>query len=121
MTLIAAIAIACLTTAGVSLLLERDLLRVVAGTVPLTHGVIVFTLASSFGWGSAPVELVPGESVTDPLPQALALTAVVISFGTTALLLGVMLATERAHRSMDAKQLARAEIEEERAEEPEEG
>ncbi len=79
---------------GVYLVLERSLTRVLVGLLVLGNGVNLLFLISSGPAGKAPIvgTTEPAE-MSDPLPQALVLTAVVIALGTTAFLLAM------AHRS----------------------
>jgi multicomponent Na+:H+ antiporter subunit C len=80
--------------AGVSLVLERSLSRVLIGLVLVSNGVNLMLLAASGPAGRAPLsKLVPPEQMSDPLPQALVLTAIVITLGTTAFMLAM------AHRA----------------------
>lgn len=101
MTLVAALLIGVLFAAGTHLLLQRALSRVILGIALLGHGAnLVLLMAggragrpafvSPDASGGAPVD-VPGtlDGVVDPLPQALALTAIVISFGVIAFLLAL--------------------------------
>lgn len=75
---------------GVYLLLERSLTRVLVGLVLLSNGVNVLFLVSGGAPGSAPiVGLSDNGEMSDPLPQALVLTAIVITLGTTAFLLAM--------------------------------
>ena len=75
---------------GVYLVLERSLTRVLVGLVMLSNGVNVLFLISSGPAGRAPiVGLADPSEMSDPLPQALVLTAIVISLGTTAFLLAM--------------------------------
>lgn len=84
MELVMALAIGILFTIGVYLILSRILLRVVLGTSLLTHGVHLLLLTmAGLKRGAAPV-LGNEETYVDPLPQALILTSIVISFGVTA-------------------------------------
>jgi multicomponent K+:H+ antiporter subunit C len=76
-----------LTALGIYLVLRRRAFPVILGLTFLSHAVNVFL----FGMGrlavDAPPILRPGVATyVDPLPQALVLTAIVISFGMTALL-----------------------------------
>ncbi|HVM19140.1 MAG TPA: Na(+)/H(+) antiporter subunit C [Egibacteraceae bacterium] len=91
MNLLMAIAVGGLYTVGVWLLLQRSLTRVVMGLVVLGHGVNLLLMLSGGRAGRAPIihEGVEVAAYTDPLPQALALTAIVISFGITAYLLAL--------------------------------
>jgi multicomponent Na+:H+ antiporter subunit C len=72
---------------GVYLLLQRSLIRIVLGFILLGHAANLTLLLSGGPAGRAPLleEAAPG-TVADPLPQAMALTAIVITFGVTAFL-----------------------------------
>ena len=78
--------IGILTGAGVYLLLRRRTLPVIVGLTLLSYGVNLFLFAMGRLTLDRPPILVDGVAAyTDPLPQALVLTAIVISFGMTAL------------------------------------
>ncbi|GAB3344734.1 NADH-quinone oxidoreductase subunit K [Modestobacter lapidis] len=79
-----------LFTGGSYLLLQRSLLRVVLGFVLLGHAVNLVLLVAGGPAGRPPVvgETTP-EAAADPLPQAMAITAVVITLSVTALLLAL--------------------------------
>ncbi|MDF9839444.1 MULTISPECIES: Na(+)/H(+) antiporter subunit C [unclassified Paenibacillus] len=84
MELVMALAIGILFTIGVYLILSKTLLRIVLGTSLLTHGVHLLLLTmAGLKKGAAPV-LGKEDTYVDPLPQALILTSIVISFGVTA-------------------------------------
>ncbi|GGF07381.1 Na(+)/H(+) antiporter subunit C [Halobacillus andaensis] len=73
---------------GVYNLLQKQLLRIVIGTALISHGAHLFILTMGELKRGAPPILTDGiEQYTDPLPQALILTSIVISFGVTSLLL----------------------------------
>ncbi|HEX5018833.1 MAG TPA: Na(+)/H(+) antiporter subunit C [Actinomycetes bacterium] len=75
---------------GVYLLLERSLTRVLVGLVLISNGVNVLFLVSAGKAGTTPIVGVGAEGeMSDPLPQALVLTAIVITLGTTAFLLAM--------------------------------
>jgi multicomponent Na+:H+ antiporter subunit C len=84
------LAAAALIGCGVYLILERSLTRVLVGLVMLGNGVNVLFLVASGPAGTAPIV---GEgdpsAMSDPLPQALVLTAIVISLGTSAFVLAM--------------------------------
>jgi len=66
------------------LLLSRSLLRIVLGTALLSHGIHLLLLTmSGLKTGAAPLLGQKAAAYTDPLPQALILTSIVISFGVT--------------------------------------
>jgi multicomponent Na+:H+ antiporter subunit C len=90
------LAIGVLYALGVYLLLQRTLTRVILGIGLLGHGANLLLLVSGGPAGRAPlVTLTPGEGAgevgvtADPLPQAMALTAIVITFALTAFLLAL--------------------------------
>ena len=86
-----AIAIGAMTTAGVYLVLRRRTFAVVLGTTMLSYAINVFLFTTGrLVVGAPPILSEGGTTYTDPLPQALVLTAIVISFGMTAVV--VMLA-----------------------------
>jgi multicomponent Na+:H+ antiporter subunit C len=81
---------AALTAVGVYLLLERSLTRVLLGVIFLSNAVNVVLLISGGRAGGAPiVDYTDEDSMSDPLPQALILTAIVITLGMTAFLLAM--------------------------------
>lgn len=89
MTVLLAFTAAMLFATGTYLVLQRKLSRTIIGVALLGHGANVLMVSSGRA-GNAPIigNGSPSE-LADPLPQALALTAIVISFGTTALLLAL--------------------------------
>ena len=81
MALLMAGAIGVLVGAGVYLMLRPRTFSLILGLTLLSYGVNLFLLASGRLNGGAPPVLVDGTTTTyvDPLPQALILTAIVIS------------------------------------------
>jgi multicomponent K+:H+ antiporter subunit C len=95
--LIVALAIGVLASSGVWLLLRPRTFQVAVGLSLLAYAVNLFIFAMGrLRMGAAPVveagRAANPAAFADPLPQALVLTAIVISFATTALLLVVLLA-----------------------------
>lgn len=87
MELLVASGIGLLTASGVYLMLRRRTLPVVVGLTLLSYGVNVFLFAMGrLTVGLPPILAKDAASYADPLPQALVLTAIVISFGMTALI-----------------------------------
>ncbi len=97
MELVVAIGIAVLTGSGVWLLLRPRTFQVIMGLSLLSYAVNLFIFSTGgLRTGMAPI-LEKGGAGTiathaDPLPQALVLTAIVISFATTALFLVLLIA-----------------------------
>ena len=87
----AALVVAVLVAGGVYLVLQRGLVRVTLGFILLGHAANVLLLAAG-GMARREAPLV-GRSdpaaTSDPLPQAFALTAIVITFGITVYLFGL--------------------------------
>lgn len=99
MELLAALLIGLLTAAGVYLVLRPRSFDVIIGLTLLTYAVNVFLFVMGrLSAAKAPIirpDLPPTlAAYADPLPQALVLTAIVISFGMTAVLLVIAV---RAH------------------------
>lgn len=112
MILILSFAVAVLFGAGAYLLLKHDLLRVIAGIVLIGNAANLFIMSAALTRGSAPLyPLTDPRTTSDPLVQAMTLTAIVISFGVSALLLGLTYLVYVAHLSVDMDQLSSAEEE----------
>lgn len=96
MEAILAVAIGALASAGVWLILRPRTFQLIIGLSLLSYAVNLFIVAMGrLRAGAPPVISVKGAGdsshFADPLPQALVLTAIVISFATTALFLVVLL------------------------------
>ncbi len=111
MELIVATAIGALVTGGVYLALRPRLFSVLLGITLLSYAVNLFLLASGgLTIEAAPLTDGPGP-YADPLPQALILTAIVISFGMTAFLivLAMRAMSERGHDHVESEDPERRE------------
>ena len=102
MELLVASAIGILTASGVYLLLRLRTFPVILGISLLTYAVNVFLFTSGrLRVGAPPVLRDNIDVYSDPLPQALVLTAIVISFGMTAVVvmigLGAFLGSSDDH------------------------
>ncbi|AHY46257.1 Multisubunit Na+/H+ antiporter MnhC subunit [Rubrobacter radiotolerans] len=121
MNLAFALVIAILFGMGATLLLKSDLIRIVVGMVLISNAANLFIMASGLSRGQAPLyPLQDGVPVSDPLVQAMTLTAIVISFGITALLLSIAYRVYLSVRSLELEELEaaeeREEVEQERGE-----
>lgn len=98
MEIVVSLAIGVLAGSGVWLVLRPRTFQVLMGLSLLSYAVNLFIFAmGSLSIGQEPI-VVPGvppdlQHYTDPMPQALVLTAIVIGFATTALFLVVLLAS----------------------------
>ncbi len=91
-SLVLVIVMAVMVACGVYLLLERSLTRVVLGFLLIGNGVNLLILIMGGPSGLAPIfdENVDPRDYNDPLPQALILTAIVITFAVSAFLLALI-------------------------------
>ena len=99
MELVLALAIGVLAGCGVWLVLRPRTFQVIIGLTLLSYAVNLFIFCiGGLRTGADPVLRAgaPLAQYTDPLPQALVLTAIVIGFATTALFLVVLLASRGA-------------------------
>ena len=93
MEFLVATAIGALTAAGIYLVLRMRTFPAVVGVAMLSYAVNVFLFASGrLALDLPPIITKTAEFYTDPLPQALVLTAIVISFGMTAIVVILALA-----------------------------
>lgn len=113
MSLAFALAAAVLFGSGAYLLLKRDLIRMVAGIMLISQCAVLTLIAASLSRGQAAIAVAPGDAVSDPLPQALALTALVIGLATVALLLALVHRAIVVHRTAEQDELAATEAEHE--------
>ena len=86
-----ALTVGVLWGVGVYLLLQRTLTRVVLGLLLIGHAVNLLLLLAGGPAGLPPFvgDGTDVEALSDPLPQAMVLTAVVITFGTSSFLLAL--------------------------------
>ncbi len=110
MEIVLAIVIGGLYAAGVYMLLRRSLVKLLIGLSFISHAanLLIFTVARLTRAASpiiSPGEQVLGSPYADPLPQALILTAIVISFGVTAFALALAYRTYYVVGSDDVDQM----------------
>ena len=87
MELLVASAVGLATTVGIYLVLRAQTFPLVLGLTFLSYAVNVYLFAMGrLVVGLPPIVSKSAPGYADPLPQALVLTAIVISFGMTALL-----------------------------------
>lgn len=91
MSLGLALLISLMVAAGLYLAMQRSLTRIILGFGLLTHAANLTLITRGASLGRAPLltETWFAEALSDPLPQAFGLTAIVISFGLTVFALGL--------------------------------
>lgn len=82
-------AVGGLTTVGLYLITARSLSRIILGFALLGHAAVIALLTAGGPPGAPPIAGKGDDAFANPLPQALALTAIVISFGLTLFLLAL--------------------------------
>ncbi|MBF7688727.1 Na+/H+ antiporter subunit C [Acinetobacter rathckeae] len=105
--LLMASAIGLLFATGIYLILRARTFPVVLGLAMLGYGVNLFLFATGRVHINSPAILTETTSVTDPLPQALVLTAIVIGFATTAFIVQLALRSryESGTDHVDSKEI----------------
>jgi multicomponent Na+:H+ antiporter subunit C len=116
MEILWSVVIGVLITAGIYLLLERHILRVIFGLILLSNAVNLAIFTAGRLTKSAPALIsqdatILAEGAANSLPQALILTAIVIGFGLLvfALVLGYRLFKESGTADMDQMLLSEQE------------
>ncbi|NLB51801.1 MAG: Na(+)/H(+) antiporter subunit C [Syntrophomonadaceae bacterium] len=100
------IIIGILFAVGTYLILSKTLLRIILGTSIIGHGVNLLLLTmGGLKKGGPPLLGLNTLTFTDPLPQALILTAIVINFATTALFLVLSYRAYKVLGTDDVEQL----------------
>ncbi|MDA3131081.1 Na(+)/H(+) antiporter subunit C [Aliibacillus thermotolerans] len=95
-----------LLSIGTYLILTKSLLRIVLGTSIFTHGVHIMLLSmAGLKTGAVPLLGEDAAAYTDPIPQALMLTSIVISFALTAFFLVLSYRTYKTFGTDDMDQL----------------
>lgn len=110
MTALLAVVVGSLYAAGLYMMLQRSIVKLIVGLALLGHAanLLIFTAARP---GRLPPPLVaegalaPVGPIADPLPQALVLTAIVIGFGVVAFAVALIRQAHRAAGTDDVEQL----------------
>lgn len=120
MNLAVSLVVAVVFGSGAFLVLQRDLFRVVVGLVLISNAAFLFIIAAGltqesagFAQGAPPILPIPeGSSAGDPLVQAMALTALVISSSVVALLFSLIYRLYVSHETVDLDDISEAEMRE---------
>lgn len=117
MILLYSVGIAFLFGTGAYLMLKRDLIRLIAGMMLIGNAANLFIMASGLRRGATPI-LPLDDAPSDPLVQAMVLTAIVISFAVGALALALVYRVYSSHFSVDLSRISAAEEAQSEQEEP---
>src|SRR5690625_2926371 len=106
MKIIISILAGFLFTVGVYNILQKQLLRIAIGTGLISHGAHLFILTmGKLKNGQPPIIQEGITEYTDPLPQALILTSIVISFGVTSVILVLAYRTINENKTDNIEEL----------------
>ncbi len=106
MEILTAFAIGLTFAVGLFQILRRNVIRAAIGLMLLSNAISLYLLTTGayIGEKAAYVGIAVGEPV-DPLPQALILTAIVISLGTTAFVLAMLYIISKRYKTCDSDAL----------------
>lgn len=111
METVTAVLIGLLFATGLYLIMQKTLLRVVIGGSLVTHGTfLAMIMVGGLNTGMPPILVDGTERYTDPIPQALILTAIVIGFGMTAFQLVLAYRTYHEMGTDDLDELRHKEL-----------
>lgn len=111
MLLMFAITAGVIFACGVYLMLRRSMVRLIIGLCLITYSVnlLIFSMGDLARRAAPIVGVSPKESMADPLPQALILTAIVISFGVLAFTLALAYRASQAINTDNIDDLQQAD------------
>lgn len=101
MELLTALAVGLLFAVGVFQVLRRNVIRSVIGLIILSNGVNLFLLMTGIVDGTDPAYTTAAGLRSDALPQALILTAIVISMGGIAFVLSMLYIISARYKTAD--------------------
>lgn len=116
MTLLLAICVAVILAVSIYLILSRELKAAAMGVFLFSHAAHLGIISVSRSpVGKAPPVLeghghMPALPPVDPLPQALILTSIVISFAVMAFLLTLLVITQRRAETLEVDRLAKEQF-----------
>ncbi|MCL4272690.1 MAG: sodium:proton antiporter [Anaerolineales bacterium] len=109
MNILTALAIGILFATGIYQMLRRNVLRAAIGLVLISNAInlFLFTAGAYNGNVAAYTQLYldPKNQISDPLPQALVLTAIVISAGGFALVLSLLYVIAMRYKTSDSDEV----------------
>ncbi len=106
MEILTAFAIGLTFAVGLFQILRRNVIRAAIGLMLLANAINLFLLSTGvFNGEQAPYVGTSAVSLSDALPQALILTAIVISLGTTAFVLSMLYIVARRYKTCDSDEI----------------
>ena len=111
MELLTALVIGVLFAAGIFQMLRRNVIRAVMGLIILSSAINLFLLSAGISQGTQPAYVNGGGIPSDPLPQALILTAIVVGVAGMALGLALVVRIKAAYGTIEEDEIERLEEE----------
>ncbi|GAB4460677.1 MAG: Na+/H+ antiporter subunit C [Anaerolineales bacterium] len=105
MNLLTSLAIGILFAAGIYQILRRNVIRAAIGLVLLSNAINLFLFSAGAYNGSAAAYSNAAGQISDPLPQALVLTAIVISMGGFAFVLSLLYVISTRYKTSDSDEV----------------
>lgn len=105
MDFLTAIVIGLLFTIGVYQILRRNMIRAAIGLMLLSNGINLFLLSMGSVVGVDPAYVTAANTRADALPQALVLTAIVISMGGLAFMLAMLYVVSSRYKTSDVDEI----------------
>ena len=106
MELLKALAIGAMVAIGVFQMLRRNVIRSTIGLIIIANAVNLFLLSTGAYQGAVAAYVTTSGQRSDALPQALVLTAIVISMAGFSLVLGLLFMLSTRYRTADSDQIS---------------
>jgi len=103
--LFSAIAIGILFSIGIFQLLRRNVIRSAIGLIILTNAINLYLFSTGAYQGLVAAYSGSVDQVSDPLPQAMVLTAIIISMGGFSFVLGLLYIISVRYKTSDSDQI----------------
>jgi multicomponent Na+:H+ antiporter subunit C len=107
MDILTALATGILFGLGIFQLLRRNVIRSAIGLILLTNAINLLLFSTGAYRGVAAAYAGAAGQISDPLPEALVLTAIVISMGGFSFILGMLYVISVRYRTSDSDQISR--------------
>jgi multicomponent Na+:H+ antiporter subunit C len=105
MNLLTSLAIGILFATGIYQMLRRNVIRAAIGLMLISNAINLFLFSAGTYNGVAAAYSTATGQISDPLPQALVLTAIVISAGGFAFVLSLLYVVSTRYRTSDSDEI----------------
>jgi multisubunit Na+/H+ antiporter MnhC subunit len=103
--LLTALAIGVLFAVGIFQLLRRNVIRSAIGLIVITNAINLFLFTSGAYQGIVAAYTGSTGQISDPLPQAMVLTAIIISMGGFSFILGMLYIISLRYKTSDSDRI----------------